>query len=452
MADKYIYSLISCSGNPADDIINLAQPAGGPSPLENRIVFLSSAPSELYTMTLIGINLAVLTAWVPALQAANLTSCADANADKMYQLTNCEDPTDTRDILFTVALTIGDVVNLTGECTCWTVTKILSTYLETATIDTNYGSGFCAECLAVQAANVCDYSERTVHWAVRANALTPDPPDRGFEECCYSNLVFGNLADPTNEYHNDFTSVYYQKQTPNDTVVFTLEGVSTGTTPLVDGTHGVEYIFSATHPNPDLTYFRVSWHDVLSALGEDIYTIRMQISIAGVAQPPVDSNSFILKPWSIGKADNTTRIDCNMDGTLEESGTDFKGSGFDTSLRVTGYFGDRTPDMEEKRITFSSKHGKSYFDSQITMNNDPVYKWQVDNVPECISRQIDEFIFFGNELFISDYNVNNHSYRYELTPVVLDSIESYEYPTLGRGLFIRASFKNRQKNNRKHNC
>jgi hypothetical protein len=141
-----------------------------------------------------------------------------------------------------------------------------------------------------------------------------------------------------------------------------------------------------------------------------------------------------------------------MDGTLEETLTNFKGSNYDTSLRVKGFFGNPVDEVEQKNIVFSSKKGKSYYESQITMSNDPTYVFQADNIPECISRQIREFIIFGNEFFISDYNTNNHSYRYELTPVILDSIDANDYPVNGRGINIRMSFKNRSKNLRKNNC
>jgi hypothetical protein len=387
---------------------------------------------------------------MPLLGAANLTSCVDSNNDKMYRLINCNDPKDTRDVLFAVAQTIGDVINFSGECDCWKVNELLSTYTESPTVAATYTS--CEECLGTVAANVCEYEERTKFTALKAQDIVPEPPDRGFEECCYSNLVFGDVADPNNKYHNDFSTVYYQKQTPSDTVVFEIVGVSTGTTALVDVTHGELYDFDAAHPNPNLSYFKVEWHKILTALGEDVYTIRMQISIAGLPAQNVDSNSFILKPWSIAKADNTARFDCTMDGTLENTGVDFKGSNFETSLRVPGYFGNAQDEVTQKNVVFNSKKGLKMFESQITMSNDPVYTFQANNIPECISRQIRELLIFGNEIFISDYNLNNHSYRYELSPVILDGIESYDYPVIGRGVSISMTFRNRSKNNRKTNC
>ena len=456
--DKYIYDLIHCT-DPTKDITNLATFVT-PHPLAGKVVYInqvyngqSVAQGEIYTLTSVGLNGALFNNVMPVLGAANLTSCADTNNDKMYRLFNCATPKVVREVLFTVAPNIGDVINFVGECDCWQVFEQISTYTESPTILTTYNN--CPECTAAVAANVCEYEERTLHYALKAQDIQPEPPDRGFEECCYSNLVLANLADTNNKYQNDFSTVYYQKQTPSDTVVFQIVGVSTGTTNLVDVTHGTLYDFDAAHPNPNLSYFKVEWHKILTALGEDVYTIRMQISIAGLPAQNVDSNSFILKPWSITQADNTARFDSVMDGTIDSAsggaGVDFKGSEFETSLRVPGYFGNKNPDWVQNNVVFGSKKGVKLFESQITMSNDPSYTFQANNIPECISRQID-FLMFGNQIFISDYNKNNHSYLYELTPVVLDSVDSYDYPVIGRGVSIAMTFKNRSKNNRKTNC
>lgn len=456
---KYLYNLISCDIPSYPSITNLATFVT-PHPLDGKVVYInqpfgangSVIQSEIYTMSTGVPDGSLFATNVPTLGASNLTSCADVNVDKMWRVYDCNDNKVTRDILFAAIPTIGDVVNFTGECTCWVVYIKLSTYIETPTLGTNYGLNGCAPCLEGLAANVCLYGERTLSFALRAQNVIPEPPDRNFKECCYSNKVLGDVGDPNNKYHNDFSTVYYQKQTPSDTVVFQLVGVSTGTTALVDVTHGILYDFDPLHPNPDLSYFKVEWRKILSTLGEDVYTIRMQISIAGLPAQNVDSNSFILKPWSITNAYNTVRFDSVMDGTLEDSGVDFKGSEFETSLRLPGYFGNAVDDFTQQNVVFGSKKGLKLYESQITMSNDPSYTFQASNIPECISRQLRELLIFGNELFMSDYNLNNHSYRYELKPVVLDSAESPTYPVVGRGVSLSYQFKNRSKNNRKTNC
>jgi hypothetical protein len=347
------------------------------------------------------------------------------------------------------AQTIGDVLRFVGECTCWEVIELASTYNEILTIDTTFSD--CTTCKATVVAENCLYEERTIGYAVKLELPQPEPPDRGFVECCYSNIVFGDLSD-TDPYRNDFSSVFFQRQTPTDTVTFEIVGVSTGVTALVDGTHGVFSPISATNTNPNLTYFKVEWRKILSVLGEDVYTIRMNQTIAGVTVPPIDSNSFELKPFSVVRANNTVRIDSKQDGTLEKIDVNFKNSLYETSLRVQGYFGDSQPSIEKDSVIFSSKKGKKYYSDQITMSNDPEYTFQASNIPECISRQLINEIIFGNEIFISDYNTNNHSYLYELFPVDLEDVATNDYPIRGRGVSIEMTFKDRSKDNRKTNC
>ena len=446
--DKYIYDLIHCT-DPTKDRVNQAT-AVNPSPFDGLVVYINGQPQvDTYTVTAVGLNAALFYTWMPQVTAANLTSCADPNVDKMYRVTNCSDPKDIRLVLLASAQTIGDVLRFVGECTCWMVQAQISTYTETLVIDTTFAD--CTLCLAAVTAELCTYEERTIGYAVKVNLPKPEPPDRGFVECCYSNLVFGDLTD-TDSYKNDFSSVFFQRQTDTDTVTFQIVGVSTGVTALVDGTHGVLYPISATNTNPNLTYFKVEWRKILSALGEDVYTIRMNVTIAGVGPTVIDSNSFILKPFSQQKADNTVRIDSKQDGNLEKIDVNFKNSGYETALRVQGYFGDAQDSVEQDNVVFSQKKGSRYFEDQITMRNDPDYVFQANNIPECISRELRKFILFSNEIFISDYNLNNHSYEYELLPVVLSEVSPYDYPIRGRGVNISMTFKDRSKDNRKTNC
>ena len=458
---KFYYTLDSCDVGSWSDGNTYATTAFA-SPLSGLIVYKNATSpitgfveqAQTYLVNpLVGNPTGQVLNLPTTLVASNLASCADANIDKMYKLLLCGYEKITRDVLFLAAQNINDVIHFDGECSCWRVAFKMSTYTEVAPAIAATHTD-CETCLATIASEVCTYGERSRSFAVRIKPLAIEPVDRGFSECCYSNRVFADLAEPNNVYHNDFTSVFYQKQSPNDTVTFEIIGVSTGTTALVDGTHGTLYDFDPLHPNPNLSYFRVSWHDILAAvgLGEDVYTIRMNISIAGLPATAKDTNSFDLKAWSIARANGTARIDCAMDGTLEAINVNFKGSDYDTSLRIKGYFGNPQDEYEQFNVVHQSKKGYKNYTNQITMNNDPSFTFQANNIPECISRELREFIAFGNDLYISDYNLNNHSYRYEVKPVVLDGVDSNDYPVEGRGVNISMTFKDRNKTNRKTNC
>ena len=159
-----------------------------------------------------------------------------------------------------------------------------------------------------------------------------------------------------------------------------------------------------------------------------------------------------MKQFSQTLADNTVRIDCKLDGKLVKIDTDFKNTNYENSIRLEGYFGDRQPNFEQDNVVFSSKKGQPYFDDQITMSNDWAYTLQAYDLPECQTRPLYDEIIWGNEIFISDYNLNNHSYLYELQPVVLDSDAGLEYQVRNRKASINITFRDRTKDNRKTNC
>lgn len=449
--DVYIYDLIHCS-DPTKDLVNQATSVT-PSPYDGLVVYIDGMPqADTYIVTNVGLNGAMFYTWMPPVSVTNLTSCADPNADKIYRVIKCGDPKVERFVLLTSAQAVGStVLRFLGECTCWEVVELVSTYTEILTIASSWSS--CTDCFSDVVSENCSYEERTIGYAVKVGLPKPEPPDRGFDDCCESSMVLADLSD-TASYKNDFTSVYFQKQTATDTVTYEIEDVNTAViTPLVDVTHGVLYDFDIAHNNPNLSYFKVEWRKILSVLGSGSYIIRKKVTIAGVGPTGVNSPAnYELKPFSISRANNTVRIDCKMDGTMEKININFKQSGYESSLRVPGYFGDAQEDAEQDNVVFGNKKGVSYYESQITMRNNPDYVFQASDIPECISRDLRKFLIFANEIFISDYNTNNHSYEYEVYPVILSEISNNSYPVEGRGVSMEMTFKDRSRGNIKTNC
>lgn len=452
VTDKYIYDLISLEPSEWDSITNLAALNSSPSPFEGQIVYLDdkiSSTYQTYTVTLVGLNSARMTGWMPPVLVTSYLSASDSNIGKMYLVTKCGDETSFRLVLFAAPQLLNTVVRFVGEIEVWNIQSRSSTFVETLVVDATFDG--CDTAVLGTAGLICDWQEVTIDTAILVQPLKVEPPDRGFKECCYSPLVLADLSD-TSSYRNDFSSVFFQRQEPSTTVNFQIIPLSTGTpVDLIDGTHGVFYGFSASNTNPDLTYFKVEWRKILDLLGAGQYTIRKQISIAGLPNVNEDSNSFLLQPFTIDRANGTVRIDSIMDGTMERIGTNFKDSGYQNSLRLKGFFGNAQDKITQDSVVYSSKFNTSYFEAQITMSNDPEYIFQTTNIPECVSRELRKFLIFGNQIFVSDYNKNNHSYEYELFPVVLEDITN-SYPVESRGTTIEITFKDRSKGDIKTNC
>jgi hypothetical protein len=449
VTDKYLYNLISCDAGSYPSILSKHTNIT-PSPFAGQVVQIVGYPlNQRYTVTLIGLNAGISTGNMPPLGTTALNACADAIGTRLFEVYKCGDIKTVKRVLLAVAYPIGTVLKFTTSDFCWTVSKLISNYDEAPPVGASFAS--CVLCMEAVAANNCAYDERTIGYAVKVAVPKTAPADRGFAECCYTNLVFGDLSS-TNKYKNDFSSVFYQRQTPADTVTYQLIGVSTGITALVDGTHGVLYPFGGTQ-QPNLSYFKVEWKKILSlfGLGEDTYTIRMLINIAGVSFTQ-DTFPYSLRQFSIALADKTARIDSKINGKLVRINTDFKNTGYENSLRFKGFFGNRQASFEQDNVVFSSKNGQPYYEDQIIMSNKWDYLFNAYNIPECMAKLLYEELIFGNELFASDYNLNNHSYQYELLPVILTEDNNQEYQVFGRGANINLKFADRLKDNLKTNC
>ena len=260
--------------------------------------------------------------------------------------------------------------------------------------------------------NFYNLEERTIGYALRVIPPKPVIPNKGFVECCYKNIVFGDTTS-NEDYNNDYYGVYFKKQISTDTC--------------------------------DLTFFIVSWKKVLTLLGEGQFFIRKDITFVGVPYTEF-SNNFIVKQFTNDLADLTVRFDCIQNGYLEHLDIDFKGTNFKTSLRTLGFFGRREPDYIQENDVYRNENVV-----QNNMMQENEYLYQAGLLPECITEELFDFVLFGNELFLNDYNKNNHSYYFRKSAVVYKSNKGTKYYTLNRNAQINLSFEDRIKNKRKIN-
>ena len=432
------YNLISCDPVSYPDILNLWWPSA--HPYDGQVVYIlnkSPNPLQTYTLTFVA-GSCPHPDWLPNLQ---LTTGACSPLISTFKYQNCETA-----VFRTFGFPIDDPVNQTlrkdGDCDCWNLIG------EDSVIDEIIG-GFseydnCNQCLSTREAELCPQGERTIGFAVRVNLPETPPPDRDFAKCCYENLVFADVSD-NDQYKNDFSGVFFKRETPSSTVVFKLVNTVTLAEYFLNSdTYGTFQDFGGVQS--ELSFYIVDWRKVLTLLGSGTYQIKKELDIVGISVD-VFSNTFTLKPFSIERANNTVRIDSVMDGKLISIDTDFNGTGYKTSLRLRGYFGRNERTFEQDNIA-----QRDYNLIQNTMSSKSSYQFQGLQIPECITVELWNFVLFGNELFISDYNKNNHSYKYELIPVVLEDNTGTEFFVLDRAVNVNLKFTDRRENNRKINC
>lgn len=440
MAAFYCYNLISCSPLDYPDISNMCRK--NTHPFDGQVVYINESPInplQTYTLTFVGIDVCVCDAWIPRLKVTTESLCSPTFGIFKYQ--NCE-TSEFRTFGFPISDPSNNTLRKDGDCECWNLIgedaiadEILGGYSE-------YND--CNECLETRESELCPQGERTVGFAVRVNLPESPPPDRDFAKCCYTNLVLADVSDDDG-YKNDFSGVFFKRETPSSTVVFKLvNSITLAEYFLNSDTYGTFVDFGGVQD--DLSYYIVDWRKVLTLLGSGSYQIKKELDIVGISVD-ILSNTFTLKPFSIANADNTVRIDSVMNGTLVDIDTDFKGSLYKTSVRLRGYFGRNERTFEQDNIA-----QRDYNLIQNTMSSKSSYQFQGLQIPECITVDLWNFVLFGNELFISDYNKNNHSYKYELIPVVLEDNSGTEFFVQDRAVNVNLKFTDKKQNHRKLNC
>ncbi len=336
-------------------------------------------------------------------------------------------------------------IRLNDDCSCWkilgegdTVDILINDLLDYDQLDTS-----CKPC--INSIGGADFSERTYTYAVKVKLPNPPPPDRGFEECCYKNIVLASQS-LTDDWANDYNSFWGLKQLPDDEITFILIDSDNNEYNLNDDTYGAFWGFGGFTEQPDLTVIRVNWKNVLSLLGEGVYRVKKTTIIAGI---PFDEfyPTFILEEFTHNRADKTVRMDCVMNGELVHLGVDFKGTNFATTLRMGGYFGNRSPKYTQDNLV-----KRSYKVVQVSMSSEDEYEFQTHLLPECITEQIYDFHLFADEIFISDYNKANHSYKYLRFGVEFNGNKGEKYYVNSRVSRVHLTFKERIRNKRKINC
>ena len=415
----------------------------GRHPMENDVVYINEGvidQTKTYELQYLGVNAEVCLMMLPLLAVTTENTCSPSYGVWRYK--NCE--TDVfRTFGFPIADPTKQVFRKNGDCDCWNLVEEASAAQELVSVAyTEYDD--CMECLDTRASSVCPSGERTIGYAQRVKLPAAPPPDRGFSMCCFNSIVLADTSD-TDPYRNDFSGSWFKRELPNSTVDFKLYDVATTTLyALNSATYGTFQDFGGVQT--ELSYYIVDWRKVLTLLGEGAYQIKQELTIAGISVD-VFSNTFNLKNFSVNLADKTVRIDSIMDGMLVAKNTNFKGSGYTTSMRLPGFFGRAEYSFEQDNIA-----KRDYSFMQNTMSSKREYKYQALQIPECITEDLWNFLLFGKELFISDYNKNNHSYKYELMPVKLEGNAGTEFFVTDRGCNINLTFSDRTENDRKINC
>ena len=268
--------------------------------------------------------------------------------------------------------------------------------------------------------------------------------DITLKECCVKNLVLADLNSDV-EWKNDKYGIYHYRQT-NEQIEFVLINILTGTeTDLNNNTFGDFADFNTIQDNENLSYYILEWKKVLQNLGEGQYKIVKRFTIGSISTEIV-INGFQLKQYRNDLANKTVRFDVIMNGYFEKLQANFNNSNFISNFRIKGFFGNREPKLEEDYLI-----DRNYKKNQISNKLTNEYKFQSNLVPECVTKELWDFILLADDIKISDYNFNNHSFNYKLFPVKFENNDGSDYSILSRKVKLNLTFSDRYENNIKKN-
>lgn len=291
----------------------------------------------------------------------------------------------------------------------------------------------------------CDNKERTRSFALFVDIPKNQDPVDTIKECCYNAEVLAQVEG--NDYEkNDYTGIFHKMQVPNETADFVLVNVGTSDEyELNDNNLGVLKDFGTIAENQTLKTFVLEWKKVLLAHGEGTYTIIKRVNIAGIEYEESNIN-YTLRAYSVSRADKTVRLDIATSGYMERLKTDFANSDFKTSLRFGGFFGRREPKYEEDNIIYSN-----FESSQISMMQTNEYTLQSNLLPSCITQPILDFMLFANDIYINDYNLNNHLRDFIKFPVKFSDNKGTSYFSSTTKANLNLTFSDKKVDNIKRN-
>jgi hypothetical protein len=257
--------------------------------------------------------------------------------------------------------------------------------------------------------------------------------NRGLKDCCCKYYV---LASAENDgWKNDVTSAWIKLSDVLDTHSFEL---------YKDGQLTNYVCTSDTFVNEQNAYYTtIEWADVLASDGIGCYALVVNFEISGITGQ-FTWGKYDLKEYSIQNALKTARIKAIFNGYQQTDGIDFTASNVVSTHRFFGFIGNRQPNSEIDNIIYENREMK-----RVIRENLNDYEIITEPSDECIIKpMIDLYLLSENQLYISDYNAHNHSYRYFDVPVIVAESPSIEYKDYSRKATLTCKVSDKFKTNR----
>jgi hypothetical protein len=190
-------------------------------------------------------------------------------------------------------------------------------------------------------------------------------------------------------------------------------------------------------------YWTINWNDVLLSDGVGCYVLRINYNISGV-QGDFTWGIYNLLPFTIQNALKTARLRVKFNSYQEIEGINFTGANVEDTIRFFGFIGYRQPNMEIDNLIYKNREVKK-------VKRENLNTYEVITDPTCeehIKKLTDLYLLSENELYISDYNAHNHSYRYQDLPAVVEESPELTYFDFARSASLKCIVGDKKKDKR----
>jgi len=221
----------------------------------------------------------------------------------------------------------------------------------------------------------------------------------------YNNKVFADVSDKTNELRTDSNSFLFSKKISLGSVVVSMELFKEGTkiADLNNDTYGTYYApgFSSTYP---LYYgYQVNWGEVLDLHGAGCYVIKNNWTLGALPTVTTESECFYLLPYSPCNVEGTVKIKWIQNGNIESNALRFAGLNWTNWIRVQGIFwkNEATEEIDEVEMT-----NRSF--ENVNIQSIDEFSLELKSSPYWLTKLLDKNAVLGSEIFVTDYNADNH--------------------------------------------
>lgn len=251
--------------------------------------------------------------------------------------------------------------------------------------------------------------------------------NREYDVCCPCNLVLASTSDSSTE-KNDYFGGFHK--------VGNGESV---TWKLYKDDVEISYAgLAEVNTVNNVQMFTMNWRDVLTSQGEAVYKVSKTITANSIDLYEQFYNSVKLKEFSWTLANGTVRIDLDFNNYLQSVDTDFTNTGFKTSVRVLGHFGN-----EQYEIINENNYNSELTSVHNYKRIESTYTLEVAGIRACIWGDFPKLYLLADTIKVNDYNQRNYDYKYKEYPVVVESWGDSTYTGNSRQAVYTIEFKDK---------